>query len=115
MILPLVDMLLFAGFFGGAVVYRRNLEAHKRLMLAATVALAFAAVARMEIEPLGLFYLVWISPLLVGVGFDLFRRRRVHPVYLISLTAMTVAFPRILLLESEAWLRIGRALLTPFL
>jgi len=115
MIFPLVDMILFAGFFGGAVVYRRNLEAHKRLMLAATVALAFAAVARMGIEPLVLFYLVWISPMLVGVGFDLISRRRVHPVYLISLTAMTVAFPRILLLESEAWLRIGRALLTPFL
>ncbi len=115
MILPLVDMILFAGFFGGAVVYRRNPEAHKRLMLAATVTLAFAAVARMQIEPLVLFYLLWISPMLVGVGFDWFSRRRVHPVYLISLIAMTVAFPRILLIESEAWLKIGRALLTLFL
>ncbi len=115
MIFPLVDMLLFAGFFGGAVVYRRNPEAHKRLMLAATVALAFAAVARMEIASPFLFYLLWISPMLVGVAFDFFSRRRVHPVYLISLIAMTVAFPRIFLIESEGWLKIGRAILTPFL
>ncbi len=115
MIFPLVDMVLFSGFFGGAVVYRRNPEAHKRLMLAATVALAFAAVARMEIKSLVLFYFVWISPMLLGVGFDLFSRRRVHPVYLISLIPMTAAFLRILLIESEAWLKVGRALLMPFL
>lgn len=115
MIYPLGDMILFGGFFGAAIAYRRNLEAHKRLMLAATVALAFAAVARMEFPSPAFLYLVWVSPLLAGVGYDLYSRRRVHPVYVISLVAMTIAFPRIWLEESEAWLKIGRALLTPFL
>src|SRR5262245_26547868 len=46
-LLPLVDMVLFAGFFGAAIAYRKVPETHKRLILAATVALAFAAVARM--------------------------------------------------------------------
>ena len=43
-------MILFAGFFGAAVKYRNKPEIHKRLILAATVALAFAAVARMGLR-----------------------------------------------------------------
>ncbi len=49
LLLPLVDMILFAGFFTAAIVYRRQPEIHKRLMLAATVALAFAAIGRMPV------------------------------------------------------------------
>ena len=41
-------MILFAGFFGAAVAYRNKPEIHKRLIIAATVALAFAAVGRMN-------------------------------------------------------------------
>lgn len=114
MILPLVDMILFAGFFGGAVVYRKRPEIHKRLIIAATVALVFAAVARMNLAP-PIFFLVWMAPMLAGVVFDGVTRRRVHPVYLISIAAMTLAFVRIFFMESEGWLRIGRALLSPFL
>jgi len=52
LLLPLGDMALFAGFFGAAVAYRRRPELHKRLILLATVALLFAAVARVvPIEP----------------------------------------------------------------
>ena len=114
MILPLVDMILFGGFFGAAVVYRNKPEIHKRLMLAATVSIVFAAVARMQLPP-PLFYFVWIAPMVAGVAFDWVTRRRVHPVYLISFAAMSLAFARIFLMQSEGWLRIGRALLSPFL
>ena len=113
MILPLVDMILFGGFFGGAIVYRNRPEVHKRLIFAATVAVVFAAVARMNLPPLW-FYLVWMAPMLAGVAFDWTTRRRVHPVYLISIAAMTIAFTRVFLMTSEPWLVIGRALLAPF-
>jgi hypothetical protein len=113
-LLPLVDMILFGGFFAGAVVYRNRPEIHKRLIVAATVSVAFAAVARMRIEPPALFYLTWVSPMLVGMAFDLWSRKRVHPVYWISMAAMSLAFVRVFFLESEAWLKIGRALLAPF-
>jgi hypothetical protein len=113
-ILPLFDMVLWAGFFGGAIVYRARPEIHKRLMIAATVSLAFAAVARMQIKAPALFYLVWVAPMLVGMAFDRWSRKRVHPVYWISLAAMSLAFVRIFFMESEAWLKIGRALLRPF-
>lgn len=114
MILPLVDMILFAGFFGAAVLYRKKPEIHKRLILAATVAVVFAAVARMNLAP-PMFFLVWIAPMVAGVAFDWVTRRRVHPAYLISIAAMAIAFVRIFFMESEGWLRIGRALLSPFL
>ncbi len=114
MILPLIDMVLFAGFFGAAVIYRKKPEIHKRLILAATVAVVFAAVARMNLPPM-LFFLVWMAPMLAGVVFDWVTRRRVHPVYLISIAFMTVAFTRVFLMENEGWLRIGRALLAPLL
>ncbi len=115
LLLPLVDMVLFAGFFGAAIAYRRRPEIHKRLILAATVALAFAAVARMAFESPVVFLLVWLSPLVAAMAFDVFTRRRVHPVHFISVAVMAGAFVRIFFVESEGWLRVGRSLLAPFL
>lgn len=114
MLLPLVDMVLFAGFFGAAIAYRRVPETHKRLILAATVALAFAAVARMSFRSPVVFLLIWLSPLFAAMAFDVFTRRRVHPVHFVSVAVLTVAFVRIFFMESEGWLKIGRALLVPF-
>ncbi|MEW5976791.1 MAG: hypothetical protein AB1898_13390 [Acidobacteriota bacterium] len=114
LLLPLVDMVLFAGFFGAAIAYRKRPEIHKRLILAATVALAFAAVARMSFESPVVFLLVWLSPLLVAMAFDVFSRQRVHPVHFINMAIMAVAFVRIFFMESEGWLKVGRALLALF-
>ena len=113
MLLPLVDMVLFGGFFGAAIAYRKRPAIHKRLVLAATVALAFAAVARMSFESPFVFLLVWLSPLFAAMVFDVVAHRRIHPVHYISVAVMGVAFVRIFFMESEGWLRIGRALLAP--
>lgn len=113
LLLPLVDMVLFGGFFGAAVAYRRRPEIHKRLILAATVALAFAAVARMSFASPLVFFFVWLSPMFAAMAFDIWARRGVHPVHYISTAVMGVAFVRVFFLESEGWLRIGRALLVP--
>ncbi len=113
-LLPLVDMVLFAGFFGAAIAYRRVPETHKRLILAATVALAFAAVARMSFRSPLVFLLVWLSPLFAAMAFDVFTRKRVHPVHFVSVAVLAVAFARIFFMDSDGWLKIGRALLVPF-
>lgn len=115
LLLPLVDMLLFAGFFGAAVAYRTRPEIHKRLILAATVALAFAAVGRMSFLPLPAFFAVWLSPLFAAMAFDVFSRRRIHPASSVSVTILAVAFSRVFFMESEGWLKIGRALLVPLI
>ena len=126
LLVTLGDMTLFGMFFGAAIVYRRQPEIHKRLILTATAALLFAAVGRIPfieslfpagvsgtslIRPLFIFDLVWLSPLLVGMGYDWITRRRVHPAYVIGTMGLFIGSARILFTQSESWLRIGRPLL----
>ena len=114
LVLPIGDMMLFGGFFGAAVKYRHKPEIHKRLIIAATVALAFAAVARMNLA-LPLFFLIWMAPMAVLAAFDFRSTGRVHTVTAICAAVMVIGFPRLMLVESESWLIIGRAMLQPFL
>jgi len=117
LIIPLGDMVLFGGFFGAAIVYRRKPEIHKRLIVLATVALLFAAIGRLSFVlgrgPIAL--LAWLSPLLVAMGYDGVVSRRVHRTYVIGLVLLLIGFTRVLFTESEWWLRIGRALLRPLI
>jgi hypothetical protein len=88
----LVDMLLFASFFGAAIRFRRRPDVHKKLMTVAATALLVAAAGRMSFlpaPPAGLagMYLVWSSPLLLAVVYDLRHIRAVHPVYVAGLVA----------------------------
>ena len=121
--IPLSDMVMFASFLGGAVAYRRKPEIHKRLMFMAALTLALVGTGRLLvhlfpsllIERQWLFAFAWLSPILLAMGYDLFTRERVHPVYLIGILPF---IPRVNLrpiMESETWLLIGRALLRPFL
>jgi len=114
LILPIGDMILFGGFFGAAVKFRNKPEIHKRLIVAATVALAFAAVARMNFAP-PLFFLIWMAPMAALAAFDFRSTGRVHRVTMICIAVMVIFFPRVLLIENEAWVSVGRALLRPFL
>jgi hypothetical protein len=106
------DMLLFGACFAAAVVYRNRPEIHKRLMIAATVALLFAAVGRMDfLGSPALSGLVWLSPLLIGMAHDKITRGRVHPVYVITTIGLFIGGTRVLFERSEVWLRIGRPIL----
>lgn len=112
LLLPLGDMVLFAGFFGAAVAYRRRPEIHKRLILLATVALLFAAVARVvPFEPASTFLVVWLAPLGVAMLYDWRSRGRVHATYAIGFAILLAAFARVWAMNHEPWLTIGRALL----
>lgn len=114
LILPAVDMILFGGFFAAAVKYRSKPEIHKRLIVAATVALAFAAVARMNFAP-PIFFVIWMVPMAALAAFDFRSTGKVHRVTAICSAVMAIAFLRVLVMESEAWLVVGRAMLRPFL
>jgi len=114
LILPIVDMILFGAFFGAAVKYRNQPQIHKRLIVAATVALAFAAVARMNLA-LPLFFLVWMTPMAALAAFDFVSAGKIHKVTLICSVIMAIAFLRLPLVESQGWITIGRTLLQPFL
>ncbi len=113
LLLPLVDMALFAGFFAAAIAYRNRPPIHKRLMLVATVVLIYPAIARLPFESPVTFLLAWLSPLFAAMAFDALSRRRVHVVYFVGTAVLATAFVRIFFMESEGWLRIGRGLLAP--
>ena len=115
LIIPLGDMVLFGGFFIPAVIYRSRPEVHKRLILLATAALLFAAAGRMQsFLPLPLGVLLWFSPVLAGIGYDAWTRRKVHRVYLIGLVAMVIGISRLALTGTEVWLRVGRSIIRAF-
>jgi hypothetical protein len=54
-------------------------------------------------------------PIVAGMAYDFYGRRRVHPVYWIGAAVMGIALLRIPFGEAELWHSIGRPLLTPFI
>lgn len=86
LVVPLGDMVVFAGLVGTGLLLRRKPETHKRLMLLATLGILTAAIARIPIDALqsaGLpaFFLVTDVIVLVFGAWDTIRNRRLHPAF----------------------------------
>jgi hypothetical protein len=113
---PFLGALVFIVLVGAAVYYRRRPEAHKRLMLLATISLLDAAVARW---PLALvtttawaFYVLTDLFVAVAIVYDLASRRRIHPVYLWGgLLILAGQSVRNLLGRTETWHAIARMMI----
>lgn len=116
LLITLGDMTLFGSLFAAAFVYRRKPEIHKRLMVGATVALLFAAVGRMAFIPGPLLgAIVWLSPMFLAMAYDWKQRGRIHPATLIATVWLFVGATRVIFVESESWLRIGRGIIDSFM
>jgi hypothetical protein len=107
LIVPLTDMVLFAGFVTAAVLERRNREAHKRLMLLAYVSIIVAAVARLPgvitLGPAGFFALAFLFAV-IGMVYDYATRGHVHRVYVWGGTIFVLSVPlRLIVAETAAW------------
>ena len=116
LVIPLVDMVLFAGLIGAALYYRRRIEIHKRLMLVAAINLLTPAIARIPLGfiinggPLVFFGLTDLV-LLASVGIDVVRSRKLHPALLWGTVAVIASQPlRILLAGTGAWLQFATSL-----
>lgn len=114
MVIPFFDFVLFAGFLGAGYWRRRSPEAHKRLMLLATIDLIGPAMARMaqqstrplfsEHFPMWAFAGMMLFIVIASV-YDLTTRRRVHPAYLWGAFILTASGPiRFSLGGTAAWL-----------
>jgi hypothetical protein len=115
LLLPLGDMVLFAGFFCAGMMFRRQRELHKRLMVLATVALLFAPAARIGAETGHLAVLaVWLLPLGMAIAHDAATRRRLEPVYVVGAVVFLIAYSRVEMMASESWLVIARPLVATF-
>lgn len=115
LIVPLLDIALFTLFIGLAIARRRDLQAHKRLMLVGTISILGAAVARLPLSfmvgPIAFFLGtdLFLVPL---VGWDLASRRRLHPVTLWGGLLLVASQPfRLWFSGTEAWLSFARRLI----
>ncbi len=105
----LLDLLLFSGIFIAAVLLRRQREWHKRLMLCATVILAWPALGRLVafcglslplIIPVSTALLIMLA--LAGPVHDLVLRRRIHPAFMWGVALLIIAQPLHLLVAASA-------------
>lgn len=115
-VVPVSGMLLFGTLVFFAYKLRRNTEAHKRLILMATMAMMDAAVGRWPIRVLQqhppMQDLVMLALLLMLVFFDLFNLHRVSRYTLRgALFVVVVHAVRVPLGHSAAWHAMTRHLL----
>ncbi len=112
LVLPFFGITIFAGFVAAAVLLRGRPEAHKRLMLLASVAMLDAPIARLPGVfaaggPLATFGLQDLF-LLAAVLCDYRARGRVHPAYLWGGLVLLLAQPlRIIVAGTPWWLAFG--------
>lgn len=108
LVVPVFDIVLFAGFVTAAGLRRRDKEAHKRLMLLAYVSVIPAAVGRLPgvlpLGPIGLFGLAF-TPAIAGAVYDQWSRQRVSPIYWWGLAILYLSIPgRLAVSATPAWI-----------
>ena len=114
----LIEMLLFGSLVFAAVLFRKDTETHKRLLLLATISVIGPAWFRLRHlmpwmpQPLVVFGLLADSLLLVAMARDWRMMRRIHPAYLWGGGAMvSVHVVELLAITSDPWQRLARWLL----
>ena len=115
LLVSLVDILVFSSFFLAGWLYRRNREAHQRLMLLAVViGLTGPGLGRLGNfgVPVPMLALINLLLLFAGPVYDFVTRRRVHPAYIAGVAiALTTFTPlRFLVGHTAAWHRIAHTI-----
>jgi hypothetical protein len=111
LVVSLGDLVIFAAFFGAALLLRRRPETHKRLMILAAIGgFAWPAITRMSLVagmPSRMFGLVALLLLALPLH-DLVTRRRVHWASAIGVIVILGSFPlRRTIGASSAWREIA--------
>ena len=111
LVLPFFDIALFAIFVTAGVVKRRQPQAHKRLLLLATITMLDAAIARLPgLFTLGppVFFAIQDVFLLAAIFYDYKSRGRVHPAYIWGGLLILLSQPlRLVLSGTPLWLAFG--------
>lgn len=104
--LPLTDMIYFAILFSLAVYFRKKPDLHKRLMVLTGTMLVFPGAVRIEYltSPMNLplFYLVWLSPILLAITHDACYRRKFYTVYALGIVLLLTMPLRVPLFQTDA-------------
>jgi hypothetical protein len=94
--IPLGDMLVFGGLVAAAIANRTRSDWHKRFMVAASLGILTAAIARIPLDTwqAGGLPLFFATTDLVLIGFvltDSIRNRRLHPAFAWGLGAVVLS------------------------
>lgn len=115
---PFLDMISFGTCLGLAILWRKQRERHRRLMLIASCVLTAAAFGRIgiikSIPPL-YFYSGVDGLVLLGAMRDLAVSRRIHSIYLIAIPLLVAAQATALHLflhKTAFWVRIANRLVS---
>jgi hypothetical protein len=111
LLVPLMDVVLFAACVGLAYHYRRRSELHKRWMLLAVASLLPPAISRWPIASNRPMVVLWVVLLFVAARAiaDLVTGTRVHPVTLWGGLCLLASLPlRFAVAQTEGWHRVAR-------
>lgn len=109
MVIPLVDVAIFAILVGVALWNRRRSDIHKRLMLLATVSILAPGFARIPLDFIkqgGLPVIIGLTLLsvIICVAVDAVRNRRLHPAFGWGGALVVASWPlRLMLAGTAAW------------
>lgn len=109
LIVPVVDMLLFVIFFGGAIYFRKRPAEHKTLMLMTAINFVGAAVARIPFFPQNLILLFVIGiPVLLSIFCLIWftvKYRKLNKIFAAAVFLFIVSIPlRIVFANTAIWL-----------
>lgn len=110
--IPLVSLVMFAAFVTAAVMFRRNPQSHKRLMVLATVQVITAAIARWPVitnyGPPAFFGVTDLFIIALAI-WDFRSRGRLHPATLWGgLIAIASQPAQLVLSGTAAWLAFAK-------
>lgn len=113
LVIPLLDMVMFSVLVGLAIARRNDPQAHKRLVLIASIVLLTAAIARWPYNfkahgPVAFFAVADLF-LVALVAWDYASRKKIHPVTLWAGLFLLASQPlRLVLSGTDAWLSFAR-------
>ena len=106
---PFFDLVVFASLIAAGVLKRGSPDAHRRIMLVATIAIIDAAIARIPLDFIRnggppVFFGLTDLFVFAGWGYDLITRRKIHPAFLWSGIALIVSQAlRLAISGTAAW------------
>ena len=109
---PFSDMLAFPVLFVLALLFRRQPDLHKRLMVLACCMLLIPGAARTFFlgnpPNLLLMELIFLSPIYIGMIRDWVVERRVYPVYVIGLFGLGLMPLRMVVVDWPIWISFSQ-------
>ena len=113
LIVPMTDLVMFAGLFSAAIAYRKIPASHKRLMLLTAINFMPPALARIQLAPIqsaGPLFFFGLPTILtiVLIAMDVRKTGKLNRPFLIGGILLIASYPlRLVLSGTETWLSIA--------